>query len=86
MGRAGEARVLLEDVVKEYPDFVEARVLLASVYYRLNRKADGDRERAIVEKLNREQQSKQPGAQERGVRLDSGKPPEDMEDRKLRQR
>lgn len=86
MGRAGEARVLLEDVVKEYPDFVEARVLLASVYYHLNRKADGDRERDIVEKLNREQQSKQPGAQERGVRVDPGKPPKDLQDRKPRQR
>lgn len=85
MGRPGEARALLEDVVKEYPDFIEARVLLASVYYRLNRKADGDRQREIVERLNAEQQSKQPGAQERGVRLDPGKPPEDLDDRKPRQ-
>jgi tetratricopeptide (TPR) repeat protein len=74
LGRPGEARVLLEDVVKEYPDFVEARVLLASVYYRLNRKADGDHQREIVERLNAEQQSKQPGAQDRGVRVDPGKP------------
>jgi tetratricopeptide (TPR) repeat protein len=86
MGRPGEARVLIEGVVKEYPDFVEARVLLASVYYRLNRKADGDRERDIVEKLNAEQQSKQPGAQDRGARVDLSKPPRDREDRKLRQR
>ena len=84
MGRPGEARVLLEDVVKEYAEFVEARVLLASVYYRLNRKADGDRERAIVEKLNGEQQSKQPGAQDRGVRVDPGKPPQDLQDLKPR--
>jgi tetratricopeptide (TPR) repeat protein len=74
LGKPGEARVLLDDVVKEYPDFVEARVLLASVYYRLNRKADGDRQREIVERLNAEQQSKQPGAQDRGVRVDPGKP------------
>src|SRR6185295_16273826 len=52
MGRPGDARALLEDVVKEYPDFVEAHVLLASVYFRLNRKADGDRERAVIQKLN----------------------------------
>ncbi|HEY5444904.1 MAG TPA: hypothetical protein VIJ87_10620, partial [Pyrinomonadaceae bacterium] len=51
----------LEGVLKEHEDFVEARVLLASVYYRLNRVEDGDREKAIVEKLNLEQQSKQPG-------------------------
>jgi len=61
-GKPGEALPLLEAVVKEFPDFVEARVLLASVYYRLDRKADGDRERAIVQKLTAEQQAKQPGA------------------------
>jgi tetratricopeptide (TPR) repeat protein len=83
-GKPDEARTLLEDVVKEFPNFVEARVLLASVYYRLNRKADGDRERALVEKLNAEQQSKQPGAQDRGVRVEPSKPPKDQ-DRKPHQ-
>lgn len=63
LGKPDEARPLLEGVAKEFPDFVEARVLLASVYYRLNRKEDGDRERAMVQKLNSEQQAKQPGAQ-----------------------
>ncbi len=63
LGKPNEARALLEAVVKEHPDFTEARLLLASVYYRLNRKADGDRERAMVQKLNSEEQAKQPGAQ-----------------------
>jgi hypothetical protein len=63
LGKPNEARPLLEGVVREYPDFAEARALLASVYYRLNRKEDGDRERAIVQKLSSEQQAKQPGAQ-----------------------
>jgi tetratricopeptide (TPR) repeat protein len=63
LGKPNEARPLLEGVAKEYPDFAEARALLASVYYRLNRKEDGDRERAIVQKLNNEQQAKQPGVQ-----------------------
>ncbi|MFL6332565.1 MAG: tetratricopeptide repeat protein [Pyrinomonadaceae bacterium] len=63
LGKPEEARPLLEGVVKEFPDFVEARVLLASVYYRLNRKEDGDRERAVVQKLNSEQQAKPSGAQ-----------------------
>lgn len=63
LGKPDEARPLLEGVAKEHPDFAEARALLASVYYRLNRKDDGDRERAIVQKLNDEQQAKQPGAQ-----------------------
>ncbi|HJQ30750.1 MAG TPA: tetratricopeptide repeat protein [Pyrinomonadaceae bacterium] len=63
LGKPNEARPLLEGVAKEHPDFVEARALLASVYYRLNRKEDGDRERAVVQKLNSEAQAKQPGAQ-----------------------
>ena len=63
LGKPDEARPLLEGVAKEYPDFVEARVLLASVYYRLNRKEDGDRERAAVQRLNSEQQAKRPDAQ-----------------------
>jgi tetratricopeptide (TPR) repeat protein len=63
-GKPREARALLEAVAKEYPDFVEGRVLLASVYYRLNLKAEGDRERAIIQKLNAAQQAKQPGIQD----------------------
>ncbi len=59
-GKPGDALPLLEGVLKEHGDFVEARVLLASVYYRLNRKEDGDREKALIQKSNAEQQSKQP--------------------------
>jgi tetratricopeptide (TPR) repeat protein len=59
-GRPGDALPLLEGVLKEHGDFVEARVLLASVYYRLNRKEDGDREKALIQKSNADQQSKQP--------------------------
>lgn len=62
--RHGDALKMLEGVVKEEPVFVEAHVSLATVYYRLKRKADGDRERAIILKLNAEQQSKAPGARE----------------------
>jgi tetratricopeptide (TPR) repeat protein len=63
VGKPDDARPLLEGVLKEHGDFVEARVLLASVYYRLNRKEDGDREKALIQKLNAEQQEKQPGSQ-----------------------
>jgi len=63
LGKPGEALPLLEGVAKEYPDFSEARVLLASVYYRLNRKQDGDREKAAVQRLTAEKQAQQPGAQ-----------------------
>src|SRR5689334_8723572 len=51
-GKPGDALPLLEGVLKEHGDFVEARVLLASVYYRLNRKEDGDREKALIQKSN----------------------------------
>jgi hypothetical protein len=51
---------LLEGVLKEHGDFVEARVLLASVYYRLNRKEDGDREKALIQKSSADQQAKPP--------------------------
>jgi tetratricopeptide (TPR) repeat protein len=53
-----EACRVLEDLTKRYPDFREAHVVLASAYYRLQRKADGDAESAIVRRLN----AKQPAA------------------------
>jgi tetratricopeptide (TPR) repeat protein len=62
-GKPSEALPLLEGVLKEHTDFVEARVLLASVYYRLNRKEDGDRQKVLIQKSTDEQQAKQPGAQ-----------------------
>jgi tetratricopeptide (TPR) repeat protein len=74
IGKLGEARPLLEDVAKEHPDFVEARAVLANVYYRLNRKQDGDREQAAVQRLNSEQQSKQPGSQDGPARTELVKP------------
>jgi len=59
-GKPADALPLLEGVLKEHTDFIEARVLLATVYYRLNRKEDGDRENAIIQKSNAEQQAKPP--------------------------
>jgi VWFA-related protein len=53
------ATALLEGIVKEAPSFVEAHVALATAYYRQQRKADGDRERAIVERLNQESEAKE---------------------------
>jgi len=52
----------LERLVTENPGFTEAHVSLATVYYRLKRKADGDRHRAIAEKLTADAQARQPGA------------------------
>jgi tetratricopeptide (TPR) repeat protein len=62
-GRVEEARQVLEPLVRDAPNFLEAHVSLASVYYRLKRKADGDRHREIVRKLAAERQALQPGAE-----------------------
>jgi tetratricopeptide (TPR) repeat protein len=64
-GKLNEALPALEQIVKDAADFVEAHVTLARVYYRLKRKADGDREQAVVNKLTAEGQAKQPGAQQK---------------------
>jgi len=50
-GNPDQARRTLEALIAETPEFAEAHATLATVYYRLDRRADGDRERAIAEKL-----------------------------------
>lgn len=62
-GKLVEPQKELERIVREAPDFIEAHVTLATIYYRQKRKADGDRERQIVAKLNAERQAKEPGVQ-----------------------
>jgi len=64
-GKIESARRELEQLIKEVPKFVEAHVSLATVYYRLQRKEDGDKERAIILKLNAEKQANEPGAKVR---------------------
>ena len=61
-GRLADAQHLLEGLVKQSPQFTEAHVSLALVYYRLKRPDDSKREREIVLKLTAEAQAKQPGA------------------------
>src|SRR5678815_3743615 len=78
LGKPKDALPLLEGVANEYPEFSEARVLLASVYYRLNRKADGDREKAAVQKLTEDQQAKQPGSKGTDDQVAPTKPPDDF--------
>jgi tetratricopeptide (TPR) repeat protein len=63
-GKHEEARENLEAIVKDAPKFLEAHVSLATLYYRLKRKEDGDRERAIVRELNEERQAQAPGARD----------------------
>jgi tetratricopeptide (TPR) repeat protein len=57
MGKLTEARQDLEQLVEDAPEFQEAHVSLATVYYRLNRKSDGDREKAIIQKLTEKGQA-----------------------------
>lgn len=57
-GRLERALVELESVAREAPQFIEGHISLAQLYYRLKRKGDGDRERAIVTKLQAENQQR----------------------------
>jgi tetratricopeptide (TPR) repeat protein len=60
--RVDVARAQFETIVKESPTFTEAHVTLATIYYRQKRKADGDRERKIVEDLTAKRQATEPAA------------------------
>jgi tetratricopeptide (TPR) repeat protein len=64
-GRFEPARESLELLVKESPEFAEAHATLATVYYRLNRRADGDRERAASQKLMDQRDAVQAGSRPR---------------------
>jgi tetratricopeptide (TPR) repeat protein len=61
-GKDEAARDEIEQIVAEAPNFTEAHVSLSILYFREKRKEDGNRERAIVQKLNAEKQAEQPGA------------------------
>jgi tetratricopeptide (TPR) repeat protein len=54
-----EACDALEGLVSQAPDFMPGHVLLAQVYYRLDRKEEGNREHAIVQRLHAERQARQ---------------------------
>jgi tetratricopeptide (TPR) repeat protein len=61
-GGLDQARKSLETMIGESPAFAEVHGTLATIYYRLDRTADGDRERALAEKLTDERQAAQRGA------------------------
>ncbi len=68
-GALDKACATLEGLVKESPQFLEAHVTLALVYYRLKRPDDSKREREIVQKLTAEVQARQPGVQQSADKL-----------------
>ncbi len=55
-----EGRTGFEKLVKQWPDFVEWHVQLASIYARLHRTQDSERERRIVIGLNQKARTKGP--------------------------
>ena len=65
---------MLEEIVKEAPEMVDAHVQLATAYNRLKRKEDADRERAIVERLNQAEPGE--GERGRGAGAESVRPPQ----------
>jgi tetratricopeptide (TPR) repeat protein len=64
-GHLDQARQALETLTAESPEFAEAHATLASVYYRLDRGADGEREHAIAKKLIDQRDAVQTGARAR---------------------
>jgi len=56
-GQVDQARRDLESLIKLEPKFLEAHVSLATVYFRQKRKVEGERERAVVARLNAERQA-----------------------------
>lgn len=56
-GEIEQAQRDLEALVKDSPQFLEAHVSLATVYFREKRKEDGARERAVVAQLNAKRQA-----------------------------
>lgn len=59
-GNHQEAASLLEKVIAAKPDYTPAHVLLAQTYIKLKRVQDAARERAVVNKLNADEQRRMP--------------------------
>lgn len=67
-GGYAKAQALLEQVVAAQPELTSAHVALAHIYYRQRRKAEGDREKAIVARLQQEERARQAELREAGSR------------------
>jgi Flp pilus assembly protein TadD len=64
-GDLAKATMMLEEVTRNAPDWVEGHITLATAYYRGKRKAEGDRERATVDRLNAANQEKEARREEK---------------------
>jgi tetratricopeptide (TPR) repeat protein len=59
-GKFAEAAATLEDLERADPSWLEPHVELATVYYKLHRPEDGQKERDIVQKIEAKQQQTGP--------------------------
>ena len=59
-GKEEEAVKTLEDLAKRTPDWPDPHVQLSTLYYKLHRPEDGQREREIVQRLESKQQKQGP--------------------------
>jgi len=59
-GKEEEAVKTLEDLAKATPDWPDPHIQLATLYYKLHRPEDGQREREIVKRLESKQQKQGP--------------------------
>ena len=66
-GHLGEARETFERLERQWPDFQEVHVQLATLYAQMNRKEDSRRERDIVVKLNESARQKRPQPEPRNT-------------------
>lgn len=59
-GKYEEAAATLEDIIKNDPKWLDPHVELATIYYKLHRPEDGQREREIVAQIEAQQQKAGP--------------------------
>jgi lipopolysaccharide biosynthesis regulator YciM len=59
-GDTEKALELLEEVVKEVPEYMEGHVALARLYFRMGRREDAMREQQIVERIRTERDAATP--------------------------
>jgi len=67
-GLTEKARQELEALIRDSPDFAEAHAALATVYYRLKRKEDGDRERDAARRVQQEAERRLEEQRKRALR------------------
>ena len=75
-GETAEAVRLLEQIVKKAPDFSNAHVQLARLYYKLNRTAEAEHEKAEIKRLDEEKQkaARQLAEEQQKQRAETPKP------------